>query len=355
MDPDDDIDEAPEPRRAHRSRLPLTTSEDFDQLRPEWEALHAATPGASPFQHPAFVQSWLRTLGGERAPVFLAVRDNDTLAGVAALTIEYEGASLLGDPEVSDYGPILCAEGAAPAVARGIMEWLAEDLTLEATLWGMPEGSPLHGAFTDLAERFGWEVAVEPEANAPATALPADFDEFVAVLPKKDRHELRRKLRNLESAGVLTFEQATEPEAVTARFDRFLELMRLSNPDKATFLTAPNEAFFRDLATEASTTGFARLCTLTLNGEPLAITWSFETGGVTWLYNSGFDPGHPGLSLGIVSKALAIRAAIELGNHEFSFLRGDEDYKRRLGGQPRGIVRLNLRQLHTMPGPSLRQ
>jgi len=224
-----------------------------------------------------------------------------------------------------------------------------------ATLWGFDATSPLLEAFSALGERFGWQVTAEPEAVAPTASLPATFEDFVASLPKKDRHELRRKLRNLETAGDLGFEEATGPAEVEAGFDRFLELMRISRDDKAAFLEGPREAFFRELAAASASHGFARLSTLVLDGEPLAMTWCFESPGATLLYNSGFHPGHPGLSLGIVSKALVIRAAIERGHREFNFLRGDEDYKRRLGGEPRSIVRIHLQQLNTIPAASLRQ
>lgn len=322
----------------------MTTSEDAEALVPAWSALHAASVGASPFQHPSFVFAWLRTAGARRSPVLLSVRTGDALVGVIALELEFAAARLLGDPEVSDYGPILAAPGAEAAVARGLMEWLAEDMTPAVSLWGIDAASPLRQAFQDLAEGLGWEVTEEQEAVAPAVDLPATFEDYVAALPKKDRHELRRKLRNLEAAGDLTFEDYTSPGDVAANFDRFLELMRTSRADKAEFLSPETESFFRTLAAASAEAGFMHLSTLLLDGEALAMTWAFETGGVTWLYNSSYHPGHPGLSLGIVSKAHDIRSAIERGNRTFSFLRGDEDYKRRLGGEPRSVVRLHLRQ-----------
>ncbi|MDZ7727517.1 MAG: hypothetical protein U5Q44_04590 [Dehalococcoidia bacterium] len=48
--------------------------------------------------------------------------------------------------------------------------------------------------------------------------------------------------------------------------------------------------------------------------------------------------------MGIASKAMALRSAIERGKQEYNFLRGDEDYKHHLGGQPRPVVRVELRQ-----------
>jgi CelD/BcsL family acetyltransferase involved in cellulose biosynthesis len=52
------------------------------------------------------------------------------------------------------------------------------------------------------------------------------------------------------------------------------------------------------------------------------------------VYNSGLDAERFGrLSAGVVLTAHAINMAIDLGRHEFDFLRGNEDYKYRLGAQ----------------------
>ena len=71
--------------------------------------------------------------------------------------------------------------------------------------------------------------------------------------------------------------------------------------------------------------------------------FAFESGGVTYLYNSGFEPASSGLAVGLLSKAVSIREAIGRGCREFDFLRGDEEYKRHLGGVPRELVTLRLR------------
>jgi CelD/BcsL family acetyltransferase involved in cellulose biosynthesis len=86
-----------------------------------------------------------------------------------------------------------------------------------------------------------------------------------------------------------------------------------------------------------------RLSTLSLDGQAIAMVWLFEDGGAFYLYNSGYDPAFAPLAAGLLSKALAIREACALGKRHFDFLRGEEDYKRRLGGADRELVTLALR------------
>jgi CelD/BcsL family acetyltransferase involved in cellulose biosynthesis len=259
-----------------------------------------------------------------------------------ALDLTAREARDLGDPEVRDYAGPVAAPGREAEVAGLAMDWLAEDFMSRAVSWGLPAGGPMTVALAAAADERGWRVTEEDEAVCPALDLPGSWEEYVASLPKHDRHELRRKLRHLEAAGTVTFEEAASPGDVAAGFDTFLDLMRASRPDKDGFLTPAMESFFRDLAATFAGLGMASLGSLLLDGRTVAMTFAFEQEGATYLYNSGYDPAQSHLAVGLLSKALAIRCAIERGQRRFDFLRGDEEYKRRLGGVPARVVRLRM-------------
>lgn len=321
--------------------LPLITSEDLAAFTPEWADLHARIPGATAFEHPAWFAVWLRHFGKGCLPVFLSVRRGDDLVGAAALDMERAEARELGDHNVRDYGGPLALPGEELAVAAGILEWLREDLTPAVTFWGLPADSPMLGALREAAE-LGWSFEERPEAVCPGIDLPATFEEYVASLSKKDRHELRRKLRNFASAGNAHFEPYHALPEIESRLERFFELMRISRGDKDEFLTPPMEAFFRDLVGTFAPLEMLSLGVLTLDGAEVAMTLSFENSEGLYLYNSGYDPQFAHLAVGLVSKAMAIEDAIERGKRRFDFLRGDEEYKRRLGGVERHVVTIRL-------------
>jgi CelD/BcsL family acetyltransferase involved in cellulose biosynthesis len=116
--------------------------------------------------------------------------------------------------------------------------------------------------------------------------------------------------------------------------------MHASRSDKDEFLTPAMEAYFRDLA---ATVPGASIGTLSLDSQPAATLFTFETHNSVLLYNSCYDPGFGHLATGLLSKALAIRDAIERRFEVFDFLRGDEDYKRHLGGSPANLLRITFR------------
>ncbi|MBK7126715.1 MAG: GNAT family N-acetyltransferase [Dehalococcoidia bacterium] len=322
---------------------PLITSEEFDTLEAEWAALWARVGDATPFQHPAWYRVWLRHFGSGASPVFLSIRRGEHLVGVAALDMDREEARQLGDHNVQDYAGPLALGGEEGPVAAGVLEWLREDLTPGAVFWGLAKDSPMRDALAEAAEAGGWESSESHEAVCPGVDLPGDFEAFVGGLSKHDRHELRRKMRNFEAAGAVEFTSLAQASAVAGEMDTLFRLMRASRGDKDEFLTPVMEAFFRDLATTFAGLGMLRLAKLRLDGVTVAMTLSFEHAGTTFLYNSGYDPEFSRLAVGLVSKASAIRESIERGGKRFDFLRGDEEYKRRLGGVDREVVTMRLR------------
>lgn len=319
----------------------LVTSDAFEALEPEWAGLHQRLPGALPFAHPRWHATWLRHFGQDANPVFLSFRNRGELVGAWALDVAGDAARTLGDHNVCDYGAPLAVPGYEEAIAWALLEWLRARGNLSAQLWGIPGASPLRAALAAAAEVAGWTLSEEQEAVAPVLDLPGDWETFVASLSKHDRHELRRKLRKLEGAGEVRYE-AVAGTGVTAHIDALFALMRASRADKDAFLTPAMEAFFRDLAAEFGALGLARIGRLELDGALTAIVLGFQAADAFYLYNSGYDPSYAGLAVGLLSKALAIRHAIDEGLTRFDFLRGEEDYKRRLGGDPRPVYRLSL-------------
>ncbi|MEE8347693.1 MAG: GNAT family N-acetyltransferase, partial [Dehalococcoidia bacterium] len=66
--------------------------------------------------------------------------------------------------------------------------------------------------------------------------------------------------------------------------------------------------------------------------------------GEALLYNSGYNPDYAYLSVGLLSKALALRKAIEEGRSRFDFLRGPEPYKYDLVARDVAVYRCTVRR-----------
>lgn len=315
--------------------------ESFTSLAEEWEALAAASRSASIFTTWRWQRLWYEHLGQMHRPVCLTVRnDAGRLAGLAPFA-EREGVvEFGGGADVADYLDVLTRDAEGDGAVRALAEATAGRRWETIDLRSVPAESPFLAALPGALRAQGYEVTVERDDVCPWVALPDTWDEYLAALGKKDRHELRRKLRRLEAAGQVRWCVASEPRDLPGALDDFLRLHRLSRTEKALFMDEQREHFFRALGEAFVTNGAMRLYFLELDGQRVASTICFDHRDETWLYNSGYDPQLAHLSVGLLLKAHCLRDAIARGRRRFDFLRGNERYKYDLGATDRLVMRL---------------
>ena len=104
-------------------------------------------------------------------------------------------------------------------------------------------------------------------------------------------------------------------------------------------MTEQMEAYFRLLAETTAKENILKLTFLDLDGAPAAAAMCFDYNSTTFLYNNGYDNKFSSLSVGLLSKVLAIKDSIRTGKRKFDFLKGTEKYKFRLGGRPIPLYR----------------
>jgi len=318
--------------------------EELDRLEPEWRELLPRAGMSKLFASPTWLRVWWDVFGAGRELILLSVRRDGELVGVVPLMREDDRLRFAGDTEICDYMDLIVLPGEEEAVLSAALRSLGEEPWRELTLWAVPEGSPTIDALKRLAAKLGFSVEVEMEDVCPQIELPAAWDDFLAGLGKKDRHELRRKLRKLSQGGEVGLEALVEAVEIEAAFDDFLRLYRESRTDKAAFMTEQMETFMRRMVAAMAAEGRIELIFLSLGGVRAAGVLCFREDGETLLYNSGYDPAYAYLSVGLLSKALALRKAIEEGKKRFDFLRGPEPYKYDLGARDLAVYRCTVRR-----------
>lgn len=318
--------------------------EDLASLSGEWEALLARTPEPAPFLHPSWQRVWLEEFQKERELLLLSVRDEQGLAGVAPLLNDSGRLSLVGHYSICDYMDFVVTPDASREVFAALWEALSSESWTEMDLRGLRESSPALAELPNLCQAAGLRVERETEAVAPRVELPGSWDDHLASLSKKNRHELRRKLRRLGAAGELEQRIYTAPEDVMEHLPVLVRFMVESRSDKASFMTEQMGRFFHHMVQELAQKGLMRLYELELDTRPIASLLCFDEGGHLFMYNSGYDPEYAPLSAGLASKALCLQEAIESGYKYVDFLRGDEPYKYDLGGKDQTIYRCVIRR-----------
>ena len=249
----------------------------------------------------------------------------ETSGSLLALTLVDGVVEYAGEADLTDYHSPLGDIDAA-ALTTLVAE-LEPGMTI--SLDSMP--SDAADAVVGALERAGVTPHVEQHAVTAVLDLPATFDDYLAAIGKKDRHELRRKRRRFDNeVGPGRVERRSGEEAVAL----FARLHRLSAGDKGEFMTEAMERFFLALHTEA---GGVIDVLRDRKGRPASAIFSFEDEDGFYLYNSAYEPSMRSLSPGNVMLSHLIERSIERGLPVFDFLKGDEPYKFRLGARERPL------------------
>lgn len=371
-------------RPLRAERRPFAT---FD--RGAWDALANATPWATPFSRWSFHRAWWDAYGPNAHDDTLALVDASSgeLVGIAPLMHRHEveagdaaaHTALRSDPVApltpvaptatavffgasyhADYATLLVPPGELPAAAEAVAAWLASPTPASGggpTAWdavdlrrlrcGDPAADELAAAFLRREAEEGWTLNVEREDVCPVVTLPAGatFESFLDGLGKKERHEIRRKVRRAEGAGEVRLDRSDDP---LADLDAFIDLhQRRWGADGLFPPTAGGGAsrrFVRRLFELAGMDGHVHLSFLTVAGRRIAAGIHLEDRTGILYYNAGVDPDARELSPGVVLVARYIADAIERGHRRFDFLRGDEPYKYEWGAVDEPIQRLLVRR-----------
>ena len=301
-----------------------------------WSALSTDRRPPSIFLTP----EWLSVVRAHDTSTPITLSIGAPLRGIAALAREADGTITFAGGQLTDEQDIVAAPGLEADVATVVARWVAAERPPRVRLEFVPEDRPTLDAFGSVLSAAGYRVTRSRQTVSPILALPGSYEGYVQSLGKKERHELRRKVRRLESAGAAAFRFAADSER-GAILDRFFELHRLSRGEKADFMTPDVERFFRDVADALAPLDRLRLGVLSFDGADAAVLFGFSLGRVLALYNAAYDPGLASLSVGIVSHAWEIREAIAQGYTTYDLLRGDEPYKYDLGAHDRWLARLD--------------
>jgi len=323
----------------------------FDELKSEWNDLLERAPINCIFYTWEWQSTWWNVYQPGELWV-LACREDDRLLGIAPLfvTESERGRSvqIIGCVDVTDYLDFIVDAARLGDVFAVFADYFAAhraafDLL---DLCNIPQDSATRAILPDLLEKRGFDATVTQQEVCPVIELPKDWGQYLGSLDKKQRHEVRRKLRRIHGASnEIDWYIVNGRHNLQEEISQFMRLMAASDPQKEEFLRdANNVRFFENMVPLAQKCGWLQMNFLTVGDVRIAAYINFVYGNRVMVYNSGLNYREYGrLSPGIVLLAYNIQYAIQQGYRVYDFLRGSETYKYRMGGRDTAVMNITAK------------
>lgn len=335
--------------------MELTLHTTFpEELQHEWNALLKESISHVPFLRYEYLRTWWQHHGGGEWPraelTLVTAREGDRLIGIAPLflTPDHDGRAalmLLGSIEISDYLDLIVRPADLTRFLDHLLPFLLKPefpAWQALDLYNLLESSPSLVALESAAARHGLSFSQNRLQHSPYIPLPGDWEGYLASLDKKQRHEIRRKMRRVEESEVpVRWYIVDDAAALDREADAFLALMG-QDPDKQAFLTPEMRRMMHDLICCAFEENCLLMAFMEVGGEKAAGYLVFDYLERLWVYNSGFDRRFMEYSPGWVLLGYLLQWANEHKRTEFDFMRGNEDYKYRFGAVDRFVTRVTL-------------
>lgn len=315
----------------------------FEECKDIWQALEEST-FHYPFQSWWYQNLFAQNFSNMESVYILGVFDKNILIAISAFEKKEKNTVIfLGTYDVSvnpqveqdltDFGDLLVQHAYSKKndeIWNAILAYFARTGVSSFDLRYIRQDSLTYSYFLKKG------VNIVQQETSPFITLPTTWDQYLTVLSRKDRHELKRKIKRLEAQTA--FSICTQ-KTIEEKFETFIRLHRLSDPAKDKFMTERIEKFFRELLFAEKIDWETHICDLTIDSNTVASVMIFTNKTHMLLFNSGYDPAFAHLSVGLLLKAFLIKQAIEEKKHIYDFLRGSERYKYDLGAKDMPLLR----------------
>lgn len=337
----------------------ITRWDELAGLATHWNALARGVP----FRSWAWLGGWWRHYGaeefGNRRLLVLAVYDdaNECIGLAPWFTEDMPGRGkvvrFLGSGDVcSDYLSILCLPGREAVIAGLLAQWMCgysrsggRSVWNAIELGGVDAGDFVTQRFIDKMRQCGSFVDCRPGPNCWRVELPATWSDYLSLLSKSHRKQVRRLERRLFRSGRAVLRTVVQPADLHRGLDVLADLHGRRRGDfgeTGAFADERFTAFHREVTEQLLADDALRLSWIELDGRPVAAEYQVVGNHVVYAYQSGIDPASLDLEPGRLAMMATLRRAIENRFRSFDLLRGDEPYKAHWRGRPRASMEVSI-------------
>lgn len=315
----------------------------FAQLKPQWNEVVQQSSFNTPFSLWEWSTTWWQTYSPGKLWVITFHDYDDRLIGIIPCfvqDVESLGRVLrfIGHLEVTDYMDMILKEPTPTTLYANLAQFLKTNSSAfdKIELANLQESSPTLIYLPHHLQQEGFEVNTEKNESVRMIQLPSDYNVYLReMLSNKTRKEINRKMRRAKGGEYeVDWYIVDHTHNLERETNQFLDLMKRSNPDKATFLENHQHVeFFKSTIQFMYNIGSLQLAFMTIDGNCCATYLNFNYNNVIYVYNSGFaSDRYASLTPGLLLLQELIQHAIDQQRRVYNFLRGNEPYKTDMGG-----------------------
>ncbi|MGD2246283.1 MAG: GNAT family N-acetyltransferase [Candidatus Aminicenantes bacterium] len=319
---------------------------EFKKIRDVWNQSLFSSDQNNPFLTHEWLSTWWECFSqGCHLEVLLCKDEAGNILGMAPFMVKEKIIRFMASQEVSDYCDVVAVKGREQGLYKCLGDYLGmvHPEVKKIDLINIGSTSATLDFLPSLALKHKYSSSCTELEVAPVLELQASYENYLESLSKKKRHELRRKLKRIESLEGIRVEKITEARALESCLDEFITLHKQGSPSKSKFWEEPHMVeFFHQIARRFSRQKWIELNVCSLKGRILAALISFDYSDRVYFFNVTFDRNFAWYSPGIYLFNHCIQEAILNGKKVADFLRGREEYKYYFGAEDSKIFRLVL-------------
>jgi CelD/BcsL family acetyltransferase involved in cellulose biosynthesis len=317
---------------------------NFFNFRSDEYADLFANSGATPFQHPLWLDRLYATLAPQLGaePLVIVVRSSANGRLRMILPLLRQRRALMSVVEFADLG---VSDYAAPVCDDEIFELILRDEAACREIrnalkpYDLLRFQKLRGNTRCIEQLLSVPPAISMNMSAHVATLQHSYPEWRAnSIGPSYRKELDKKRRQLHRKGRVLFECSSSADAIKSTLEsmRQYRLPRFQHAGDRDLLQQPLYfGFYLDVALSGAAAGLARTYTLSMDGRTIAGVMGLAHRGQFLVLLGGFDhASFKNQSIGALMFEDVAHDCIARGDTVLDFTIGDEPYKQLFGAQP---------------------
>jgi len=320
--------------------------ESLEELKDTWNELLFSSEQNCIFLTHEWISSWWKCFSEDNSLEILTFKDEEgNLAGIAPFMIKNKTLRFIASQEVSDYCDVITHKERRREFDENLLDYLKTTYSdvAKIELMNLKASSPTLSFLPSLAPEYGYSSSYTEIEVAPLLELSSSYEDYMKGLSKKNRHELRRKLKRIESLEGVKITKIKDVKELQSSLVTFIALHKEGSLLKEKFWGKKGMSdFFQEIASRFSLQKWVELNLLFYEDRIMAALLNFSYEDTIYFYNVAFNKDYAWYSPGIFLFNHCIKEAMSEGKRKADFLRGREKYKYYFGAEDSKIFRLIL-------------